>query len=1726
MSRSDHPVCQIEGAMDPLRVGSHTQSTSLHAPTSSAANAVSTPQVPQSGPGTPAAGGLTGRARNPASTARPRTAVLPQPPGWQPAPVLAPATAMTPGAVATLQTARAAEVRLPELMDRQALDGGIAKAARDSTEAVRRQYDRVDHAAEQALQGRQATLATARGEQQAAQTEHTGAGAEHTRIDRLHRQATQDRATLTLDLQRAEQALAQAQAQVQAAATPATGSSAQSLATSTAAPTAPDLQPLRQALDRVQQAIERLDGTIGQHAHDLQSAAGRLTTAQGRLHGATTTVTEAEQFVANLQAARAQAQAAFTTHLPAVQAHERAASSVVQAADEARRQHTTLADLSLSVAHRSRVAQDVAHQDQAVGQLQATRDTAAARLGAGGDLRHDREQALANVDRHQTTLNRANAEDTRLSGEIQQQRQHIDTLKTRTGLMRALGRGRDHPVRQDRREAVLELRTTRQERATNERQLAQVRQNAAHARRALDGAGQELTQADAAITRHQHALAGMDAGIAEQRPRQQALRNELAQLQAWANTDGATRDGQQVVAHGAETRAQTARDEAVRTEAPAQAAAQHIQTAITTLLNELEPRAAAQPANPEPQRSLLQRAADGVRGVHQGYVNRTGPAKVEVTLGAVTHSTANSGPTTFNGGHAPGRTVTDAALGNRGQKAIDGKTATAGATAAGQLAGQPRTRLFGGANEPAGTPEAMRSAVAFTREVSQLFHAPAADAATLVGLAPTVLANRLLDHPNPDPVGRHDGHPLRHEEALLIASALSAVTSDPAVAANVYNQLWNDKPTLPGVTTRDPATASPVAAIATQPRGTAVSQDPQTVALAHATRRVLAGSPAGMEALMNLQGLALPAAGDPARAQAERVVEHYKLGLRAETTLLGKLNVGGHQTTQDVLAAIDNAAGPRHLLDAGRLGTGKAGREDSATLASQALKYAAANMTRAAGGAEQHPEFKAAYVALRNGFTESGQGSDFNAMTRRLHKFVKYIDLAAAEKPSMATALGRFGRLAQRVAGKEMSPLTTLLQAGPLGADLGQVPAEFKKQLGKALTDSATLLENHLRQGMAAMPAGDRTQGLVRLAALQLWNEQLAGATDPYAKVSLTQADVSQRAGQLAGVMPAPASGPAGALDADLVRRECGVHLATPLTPKLLDTWLGKGATGPVPTTDTALTKLRDSFAMLQGKGSFVSELGDMQRRFDRGDLAQRREVLRELLISVVASGDVADYSDGRKNAISGRVGFSPAGVSVNNHTVGITPVVEGSYDRTKAAVLRAGVASNTGVLYLGKETRQGASLGVGVRAGLTDGLGDYSVGAIARLGGTHASSTGLMVRTNKQGTEHAHLKPEDEARMQSPSWKRMTEMVVNTVFDLAGSGAQKPANANQMWTGVVNALGDFHDISFGYNRGSATSANWSLQVDGTAGIRLGPDDKKTLLGTQVGAGVKHTFFNRGKARDSAGATQAFQGTSASKATGTASADIGVTHPVIKTQDGGSVMLLSRSKIGVESEMIFGASNGLVRLTTEDGRINPNISFKHREVSVESDFFKLVNAKRDEWTPRLGERGADGRLQNGDAALNTFMEQLANLPPGKNRTFIERKNLRTEAAETINAFVARLDVLQRGVQEHAARGSQPPQTMAQEIHALRESIANEVNNEANWQPFRLFVNETNQMTADSNVAGEARYSPAPRKDPLSQPDSAAEAIRYGGGKFVLGGVVRAAHGGRDLLTLDAQPERA
>ena len=259
-------------------------------------------------------------------------------------------------------------------------------------------------------------------------------------------------------------------------------------------------------------------------------------------------------------------------------------------------------------------------------------------------------------------------------------------------------------------------------------------------------------------------------------------------------------------------------------------------------------------------------------------------------------------------------------------------------------------------------------------------------------------------------------------------------------------------------------------------------------------------------------------------------------------------------------------------------------------------------------------------------------------------------------------------------------------------------------------------------------------------------------------------------------------------------------------------------------------------------------------------------------------------------------------------------------------------------------------------------------------------------------------------------------------------------------------------------------------------------------------------------------------GTEATETLG-AAASLGVSHPTIKGGDHPDVALFARHKVGVETELVIQAKNGFVRITTEDGKVKPNISYKHREYAVQDDFIKLVNREGAAWSERLGTRGPDGVLRGGDEALKGFLQQMVNLPPGNNRLFIERKCLTPEAADTINACLERINVLQRP-------GATVDEGAATQIKDLQKQIAAHVEAEASWQPFRLFVNELNQRSKESSVAtGEFRATPKAAEDKDAGPQGFAERF-LGGGKVTLGGKINTAHGGRDLITIDAQPLRA
>jgi len=1486
------------------------------------------------------------------------------------------------------------------------------------------------------------------------------------------------------------------------------------------------LQQLRQAVSDAENDKRLNTAAIGTHTGHLRTATENERTGIAAHGAARARVAAAAAAITRLDAASNDLNALTVATAPEqghLRAHETDAQTAVPDALAATQAHRTLAQSTAQAAERTRTA--ATHRD-ALAKQQAVTDAAVnnhaqadARLQPGGDL-HNHEQACLQA------LNAAQA-----------------ALPPQTP-------GAPPPTS-----------------------------------RAFRRASDDLALAQAAMTRQRASVALLLTDANTQQTALAARQHDVATSGPLETAANLQRDQHQTAADLADNAARLSAQAQNDSAPAADRAKQRIERAIDALCEEIRPK----PELPPPdERGIGHKAKDNLLSRPIAAMERRmAPAKYDFTAGPFSGSSSGTAPTTFNDGVPPVRQPTDKVLSDGALKRVDRHVKVAAGGAANLL-----TDASIKTHRPAQTPPAFGKAEAFASEVGRMFASDThATESTPVG---TRLAQALLDHPNPDPTGRPDGHPLRHEQALLIATTLRTVTNDPAVAAQVYNALWSGGgPALPGMRTRA-ATPSPLAGV------TAAAPGPDVARLANAAKRSLAGTSGGMQALLDLQGLSPPpAAARPAalgpqatpaeqathaadmtafetRRHAEHAVEHYKLGLRAESALLAQgLHVGGDQTPGDFRHAITNAppgasaaAAAEHakLIDPARLGTGNMCRgptrardpEHRSTLAAQAFLYAEANQTRAQGGPEANAAMKPAYVALRNGFTESGSGTDFHLMAKRLHKFCKYIDLACKTGVSgpglqdwKSHPLTTAGAGLRRKIGKDKTPLKTLMQAGPLGSEIGTVPGEHAKRLKGALDRSRTLLLDDVRANAAAMTGDERTRAVMRLAVMDAWQAKVPAGADPLIDLTqglrLTKAEIGAAADRVnieisnpppavppAPGAPAPARVVPPALNQTLVDADALAHADKTLLPSTLNDWVGagrlsaSGAAGSVPAGGAAaVAQLQGDLKVLRGKAAMDGELDQLQRDFDAATPQGRQDILRKVLVTVVAGGDMTDYSDGRKNGIGGVFGYGAASVKgIGGLTTGITPVGEFNVDHSRTAVLKAGVASNTGVIFLGNETKVTEMGGAGVRFGAQVGHLGATAQVMGRLGGAHLFSKGLMIRTNKTGVEHADLTASltaaQSAAMRAPegSWKRMSELTVDSVFQLAGQDGQqgrpaRPANGGEMWAQMVGKVGDYRDISFGWNEGKSHQVTGSVGLDGIGSGKLG---KGFGASGTAGIGLKHTFMNRSKAKDEAGGMQTVQAGSGSRTSLGAAASVGVSHPTIKRDDQPDVGVFSRHKVGVETELVIQAKNGFVRITTEDGKVKPNISYKHREYAVQDDFIKLVNKESGAWQARLGQRGPDGVLRGGDEALKGFVQQMVNLPPGNNRLFIERKCLTPEAADTINACLERLNVLQRP-------GAPADEGTAGQVKDLQKQIAAHVADESSWQPFRLFVNESNQRSRDSSLGGEFRATPRSPEDKDAGPQGFAERF-LGGGRITLGGKINTAHGGRDLITIDAQPVRA
>ena len=1022
--------------------------------------------------------------------------------------------------------------------------------------------------------------------------------------------------------------------------------------------------------------------------------------------------------------------------------------------------------------------------------------------------------------------------------------------------------------------------------------------------------------------------------------------------------------------------------------------------ALATLIKALPQIQPASGGSPGASARWTSRLADRLRRPFQALKLRTAAPQVEIAIGPVTLSRSTASPTVVSGDGASSRPARIPARPTRqsGSRAVDHLVQVASReTARGVVSATspPRSAVQGAsAIKVPDTPPRVHIPAAYGRakdfsdEIVRMFASPAsggaADSASAAAAGRLALA--LLDLSSHGGDGRPASHRLRYEQGLLIASALRSVTAHPTHALRALDGLRNDVPALlRPLVVESSAGPSPSMPLHEPLDERSSAGDPasadRTGRIVNATRRALASTSGGFQALLDLQGLAAPPENSMARPEADRLLELYKLGLRAEDALLAQgLKVAGSQSTTDVWEAIKAHPRNSEWLDAARLGSGNVRRrpggpvdpEHRSTLAMQAFVYAAENLLRRAPDrAERRPELKPAYVALRNGFTESGQDSDFHRMAKRLRKFVRYIDLACRTPeglpPTRAHRLAAPYRALRQLAGKDKSPLTTLLRAGPLG------------------------------------------------------------------------------------------------------------NMREIVTPR-----------GPID----------------PGK-----DMKGLQAAFDAGTPAERRDMLKQIVFAATGA-PLSAYGDGRRHAIGVTAGMAAASVSgLGGLQTGITPVVELNAERSRAAVLRTGMAE-AGILYLGSERRVAGSVGAGVRVGAEVGpVFNVSAQAMARLGASHLRSRGLMIRTRTEGREHRGPSPDPAGAFGPRDERSVNERVVDAVFRIADRPpATRPAHGGAMWAQMVEQLGDRLDVSFGWNEAKATTADVSLSLEGMATAQVAPG---VGVSATASAGIKHTFFDRKRSRDAAGTARNVQTEQGSRTALRTGASVGLSHPMLPLPSGRHVALFGRHRVGVETEILIQSTSGLVRIATDDGKVSATRSARIREFGVRDDFIRAVNGQREGWAKGVSDTGPGAPHGSGERKLDDFLHQLVNLPAGPGRLYTERQCLTVEAAEAINACMDRLALLQRPLPPTVPRDA----GAAEQAEELQRQIAALTAQPSSWRPAKLSVTESQQAASAWGGGFDATAT--------TLPGGRSEVDRLlGGGRLALAGKIGTAFGARELLVLE------
>lgn len=675
---------------------------------------------------------------------------------------------------------------------------------------------------------------------------------------------------------------------------------------------------------------------------------------------------------------------------------------------------------------------------------------------------------------------------------------------------------------------------------------------------------------------------------------------------------------------------------------------------------------------------------------------------------------------------------------------------------------------------------------------------------------------------------------------------------------------------------------------------------------------------------------------------------------------------------------------------------------------------------------------RSAYFAWRNGMDEVTDGSILDKTQRRLFKMNTYLERASGAEKSRGAWLSR-------VFGHGKSPLSGL-RFGSLGA-LMKNPEEDFRRAESAVREICAALVDQV-QGVRQSPAtAEDVRKTVRVAALEEY-VALQAAKGWRKKIDLGKSSrdkILKRAAQMLHI------------DGSVLKRSTAFSLPKRMDAQLMQDWIeAEGLLNSHPRVDWN-QKLND-----------VQEVGRMGDKphltFDTPEdvLDEVKRLIggpqvidgQETFVGARNTFDVR-YADGGSVGLAGSVLETFEKIAENMYV----PVALAGPDikaiRGRQAMVNIGSSSHGGTMFVGTDTRKSAHIGAAAVAAWSS-LGNYMTlhggMQVIPYSRDHSDPKGVMIRVRMPLTGEAARE----------SWREKLADVADKIVRPSPEMARHDDKAS-MWQTLADHYYKDPDVSINWHSTRVRSTSSSAVLSG--GGRASVEGYK--VGPIVGAGINKTWGTEAQRRDVQGGR--LKAETLSHATGRSLAAgvslVASPSPIENQSDDNlvkQVVLPSVPVVGTSATFLTSSAGTTLRIYEDNGRIDPNLTFKDSEFGTTGGLNRLVGERYNAWVAAMGG-GNEGK-----AAVDSYLKKTELNAQRGNSIFAERLHLDAVAAHRIDALKSLRSEVEQStkMQKH---------WVDSEVKRINGEINRILADDSSWRTRVLFNMEGNQDTRSKGV---------------------------------------------------------